>query len=57
MGPKNSKKLKYWANDEPRFIEPILQYPDITKNLTKGQFAQNFHNGSDIYEHVQSTLR
>ena len=31
---------------------PILQSQDIAQNLTKGQFAQNLKNGSDIYEHV-----
>ena len=51
-GPQNSKTLKYWTNDESGFDWPILQYQDIAKNLTKGQFAQNLKNGSDIYEHV-----
>ena len=48
-----SKSLKYWANDEPGFIYgwSILQYQDVAKNLTKVHFAQNFKNGSDIYEH------
>ena len=31
-----------------------MQYKDIAKNLTKGQFAQNLKNESDIYEHVQT---
>ena len=31
---------------------PILQYQDIAKSLTKGEFAQNSKNRSDIYEHV-----
>ena len=31
---------------------PILQYQDIAKNLTKGEFAQNPQNRSDIYEYV-----
>ena len=26
----------------------------IAKNLTKGQFAQNLKNRSDIYEHVET---
>ena len=34
----------------------VLQYQDIAKNLTKGQFAQNLKSGSDIYEHVQFIL-
>ena len=46
MGPQNS--WAYWA---------ILQYQDIAKNLTKGQFVQNLKNGSDIYEHVHSNVR
>ena len=54
LGPQNSRSLKYWANEEPGFYDwPILQYKDIAKNLTKGQFAQNLKNGSDIYQHVQ----
>ena len=31
---------------------PILQYQDIAKNLTKGQFAQNLKNRSDTNEHA-----
>ena len=31
---------------------PILQYQDIANNLTKGGFAQNPQNVSDIYKHV-----
>ena len=46
MGPQNS--WAYWA---------ILQYQDIAKNLTKGQFVQNLKNGSDIYEHVHNNVR
>ena len=46
MGPQNS--WAYWA---------ILQYQDIAKNSTKGQFVQNLKNGSDIYEHVHNNVR
>ena len=54
-----SKSLKYWANDEPGFIYgwSILQYQDVAKNLTKVHFAQNFKNGSDIYEHFLFFLK
>ena len=51
-GPQNPKTFKYWTNDELGFHWPILQYQDIAKSLTKGQFAQNLKNGSDIYAHV-----
>ena len=46
---ENSKKL--FVNLD--YDWPILQYQDIAKNLTKGEFAQNLKNRSDIYEHVQ----
>ena len=53
MGPQDSKCLKYSAYGEPRFMSgPFLQSQDIAQNLTKGQFAQNLKNGSDIYERV-----
>ena len=53
-GPKNSKNLKCWANDEPAFFDwPILQYQDIAKNLANVQFSQILKNLSDISEHVQ----
>ena len=53
MGPQNFRSLKYWANDEPRFMTgPFYSNQDIAKNLTKGQFEQNLQNGSDIYEYA-----
>ena len=52
MGPQNFRSLKYWANDEPRFMTGLFySNQDIAKNLTKGQFEQNLQNGSDIYEY------
>ena len=53
MGLQNSKSLKYSTMDEPGFTTGLfLQYQDIAKNLTKGQFVQNLKNRSDIYEHA-----
>ena len=54
MGPQNSKNLKYWVNDEPSIMTDLFYSTKIiAKYLTKGQFAQNVRNGSDIYKHVQ----
>ena len=51
MELQNSKNLKHWANDEPGFMTGLFH--SIAQNLTKGQFAQNLKNGSDIYEHAR----
>ena len=55
MGPQDSISLKYWANNDWIYDWPVLQYQDIAKNLTKGQFAQYLKNGSDINGHVHKS--